>query len=157
MATLSGCGFKPLYGRAASGGGPVAEFSFIEIGAIPDRTGQLLRIALEERLTPRGRPSAPRYMLEVGLQESRSDLVIQRDASSTRAKLRIDASWVLKDLATNAPMLRGASQSTTTFNIVESEFATISAENDARRRAGIEIADDIRLRLGLYFNRRRAG
>ena len=54
-------------------------------------------------------------------------------------------------------MLRGASQSTTTFNIVESEFATISAENDARRRAGIEIADDIRLRLGLYFNRRRAG
>jgi hypothetical protein len=39
------------------------------------------------------------------------------------------------------------------FNILRDEVATLSAEQDARQRALRALSDDIRLRLGLYFQR----
>jgi LPS-assembly lipoprotein len=53
-------------------------------------------------------------------------------------------------------LTRGVSKSTTVFNIVESQFANINAQADARARAVNAISDNIRLRLGLFFKQRRA-
>jgi len=154
---LSGCGFQPLYGRAGVGADGTAaanHLAAVRISPIADRTGQVLRNALYDRLTPRGRPGKPLYTLDVSLEPTRSDLVILQDATSTFAKVRIRAKYVLKDIASGAPLTRGKSESTTIFNIVESEFANIKAETAARERAVNEISDDIRLRLGLFFRRR---
>ena len=151
---LSGCGFRPLYGRGDGQGlAAAAEFSSIIIPPIPDRSGQLLRNALRDRLTPRGVPANPRYRLDVTLNEQRSDLVILRDATSTFAKMRFSAAYALVDFESGKAVTQGRAESTTTFNIVESQFANISAESDARRRAADELAEDIRLRLGLHFHR----
>lgn len=157
VAGLAGCGFQPLYGRIGDAdANVVGHMAAIRIGAIPDRSGQLLRNALQDKLTPRGRPGKPLYRLDVSLAENRSDLVILQDATSTFAKLRIGANYVLIDVASGRPLARGVSESTTIFNIVESEFANINAQADARARAVNAISDDIRLRLGLFFQRRRA-
>jgi LPS-assembly lipoprotein len=64
--------------------------------------------------------------------------------------------YVLTDIASGRPLTRGTSESTTIFNIVESEFANLNAQSDARARAVIQISDDIRLRLGLFFRKRPA-
>ena len=69
--------------------------------------------------------------------------------------MRLVASFALKTADNGAPLSAGRAESTTTFNIVTSEFANLSAERDARRRAVIEISDDIRQRLALYFRSRR--
>ncbi|UUX47947.1 LPS assembly lipoprotein LptE [Nisaea acidiphila] len=127
----------------------------IKISPIPDRAGQLLRNSLRDKLTPRGVPSQPRYRLDIGLNETRTNLVILKDATSTYSKLRMVATFALVDLQTGKPVQRGQSESTTTFNRVDSDFADLAAEKDARRRAADEISEDIRLRLGLYFNRLR--
>ena len=37
------------------------------------------------------------------------------------------------------------------YNVVDSQFATLSAERDAQERAAREVGEDIRTRLGLYF------
>lgn len=146
------CGFEPLYGsKGDAGSDAVAHLASIRIGPIPDRSGQQLRNALQDKLTPRGKAQAGLYRLEVSLVEARSDLVILQDATSTFAKMRIDAKYVLNDIATGRPLTRGTSESTTIFNIVESEFANLNAQADARKRAVNEISDDIRLRLGLFF------
>jgi hypothetical protein len=47
----------------------------------------------------------------------------------------------------------GSEQSTNSYNVADSQFATLNAENDAARRAVREVSDSIRLRLGIYFQR----
>ena len=154
LAGLSGCGFRPLYGRAGDdASGASGHLAAVRVSPIPDRMGQILRNALLDRLTPRGRPQKALYQLDVSLEPTRSDLVILQDATSTFAKVRIKAKFALTDIASGAPLTRGKSESTTIFNIVESEFANIKAETAARGRAVNEISDDIRLRLGLFFRR----
>ncbi len=153
---LSACGFEPLYGnRAGGGGGPVAtpEMQRISIAPIPERSGQMLRNELRDRLVPTGLPSNPRWRLDVVLRETTSDLVILRDATATFAKYVGDAQWVLIDLESDAPATRGRSRRIASYSITSSEFASLQAEADARRRVITEIAEDIRLRLGLYFER----
>lgn len=158
LLALGACGFQPVYGTRGTGStssSVTADLAAISIGPIADRRGQLLRNSLRDKLTPRGVPARARFRLDVSLTENRSDLVILKDSTSTFSKVRFIAEFVLVDLATNQPVHRGRSESTTTFNRVESDFAILAAEKDARRRAADEIGEDIRLRLGLYFDRTR--
>lgn len=151
---LAGCGFQPLYGNRQGGGAAATpEMAQIAIGPIGDRAGQLLRNELRDRLTPGGVPAQPRWRLDVTLTETTTDLVILQDATSTFAKYLGDARWVLIDLASDAPALQGRSRQLASYSISSSEFASLQAESDARRRVVAAIAEDIRLRLGIYFKR----
>ena len=152
--SLAGCGFQPLYGnRSAGGAAALPEMAQVYIPPIPDRAGQLLRNELRDRLTPAGLPDKPRWRLDVSLKETKTDLVILRDATATFAKYVGVAQWVLLDLASDAPAARGQVTRRASYSISSSEFASLQAEEDARRRVVTEIAEDIRLRLGLYFRR----
>ena len=66
-ATLSGCGFQPVYMPTASGKAGVAqrELAAIQVDIIPDRPGQLLRQALQDRLEMGSSGVARRYELSV--------------------------------------------------------------------------------------------
>ena len=44
------------------------------------------------------------------------------------------------------------SRSVTSYDLVDSDFATLSAESDARKRAVRQISEDIKIRLGIYFS-----
>ena len=148
----SGCGFRPLYGNAA--GGPVHEsFSQIRVGIIPDRPGQILRNFLIQRLNPDGRPTEPRYALEVRITEREQRLAITQEAVAERNNLLVTASYSLRDIAENEILLSGNNTSITSFSILLDEVATLSAEQAARERALRDLSDQIRLDLALYFQR----
>jgi LPS-assembly lipoprotein len=150
---LTGCGVEPLYARKPADPGPVPHLAAIQISPIADRAGQLLRNALIDRLTPRSGTTSSLYRLDVSLDEQQTNLVILRDSTSTFSKARFLARYALVDIGTGRRLTQGRAESTTTFDIVESEFANLSAEADARRRAASEVAEDIRLRLALFFQR----
>ena len=154
LALATGCGFQPLYGERG-GGGPGDELAVIEIGLIPDRVGQELRNVLLDRLSPDGVPKRARYLLEVRLTVSKERRGIRKDETATRANLRISAGFVLRRAADGAVLFRGVSQATTSFNIVTSEFATLSAEAAAQRRGVRVLGEDIQARLAAYFGRER--
>lgn len=156
LAPLAGCGFEPLYGTR-DGAAVTAELAAIEVGRIPDRSGQQLRNFLLDRLNPQGRPAKPMYRLSVELVESRVDLAIRKDETATRVNLVITARYQLLDVATGKPVFRAESRVTTSFNIVRSDFGAVSAEIAARRRGAREISDDIRTRVAIFLNRRRVG
>ncbi len=157
LALLAGCGFKPLYAPRDDGAAAIAELAAVKLGRIKDRVGQELRNFLLDRFNPRGQPVNPKYGLDVELDVSRRDLSIRKDATATRANLVISASYRLVDLASQRQLFRATSRVTTSFNIIRSDFGTISAENTARRRGVREISDDIRTRVAVFFNRRREG
>ena len=151
---VSGCGFQPLYAKNPSESTVYNQgFPQVDIGLIPDRLGQILRNELLDRINPRGVAATPTYRLEVAAQERRSDIVILRDSTATFAKFIVEANWRLVDLKTNEVVTKGKNQRTSSFTISSSEYAILQAEKDARQRAATELAEDIRLRLALYFDR----
>ncbi len=124
----------------------------VEIAFIADRTGQLLRNELLDRLTPAGAAQAPRYLLAVTLSESKQSLAIRRDDTATRANLILTAHFKLSEQPADGVVLEGRSRSFNSYNISTFEFATLSAETDARRRATRALAEDIATRLAIFFD-----
>jgi LPS-assembly lipoprotein len=113
-----------------------------------------MRNLLLQRLNPDGTPAQPAYRLETNLSVTKERTGIQITEEATRARLTVSVSFRLYEGGGNGKMLYGGSeQSTNSYNVADSQFATLNAENDAARRAVREVSDSIRLRLGLYFQR----
>ena len=156
FVALTGCGFRPLYG-GDGGQDTIALLSTVAVGVIADRTGQMLRNELLDRMTPRGTPTLPRFKLDVSLSESVRNFGVRKDATTTRTSLTITADFGLVDLQSRERVFSGVSRSVNSFNIVSSEFATAAAEEDARRRAAGDLADDITARAALFMRKTAAG
>jgi LPS-assembly lipoprotein len=154
VVVLAACGFEPLYGeRPGAPNAAVAAMAETRIALIADRSGQELRNALLDRLTPRGQPARPRYELEVGLTERRDNLGISRDDTATYARLTLTASYRLREIASGRVVTSGQSRWTNGFTVVASHFANLTSEADARSRGLREIGDDIRQQLALHFSK----
>lgn len=153
LALTSGCGFQPLYGKKDNQPGNIELLSQVRILTIKDRVGQRLRNYLVDRMNPGGEPGNPRYELAVNVTVSKIELGIERDETATRAKLTLTANYQLRDIRSNAIVTKGVAQSVNSFNIVVSDFATQSAEADARDRAAREASEEIRTQVSLFLNR----
>ena len=152
---LNGCGFSPLY--KSGGNGDLTTLSTIEIAKIKDRAGQQLRNLLLARFAPRGKAARTDYRLTVTLKEAIAELAIRKDETATRANLVVTANFRL--IALRDPSFKsfsGQSISTNSYNILASDFATLSAENDARKRALRSLAEQIRLRVAAALKNRKA-
>jgi LPS-assembly lipoprotein len=150
---LAGCGFRPLYGERANSPAATQYMAAVEIAPIPERIGQELQNHLRVRLNPRGMSANTKYRLQTSLREIRTDLAIRDDASATLANLQLIANYTLHDATSNDVLYKGQSRFTASYNLVRSQFANLVAEDDARSRAVEAISDDMRIRLGIYFDR----
>lgn len=150
---LAACGFEPLYGRDAAKNTP-EEFALIQIDPIKDRIGQLLHNQLRDAINPKGVPAKPRYVLKVTLTESIQDTAIQRTAFAVRANLVLNATFTLQDATTRGQVFSGSAITTAGFSHqTAAEYGTLAGEKDARERAVRDLAEEIRIRLGVYFKR----
>jgi LPS-assembly lipoprotein len=156
LALIGGCGFTPLHGQKQNGDDASSPLRQISVPPIPERLGQLLRIELTNQLTPNGAPRAPVYVLNVTLAEAKQNLAVRKDATATRANLIITATYTLKGVGVEETLLTGNVRSINSYNILDADFATLSAELDARRRATRDLATEIRSRLGIFLSQRTA-
>lgn len=156
LLILAACGFAPVYGSKGGGenGAAAAQLAQVDIANIPDREGQYLRNALIDRFYRSGRPSSPAYMLQVqNLREVLTDLDITKSSDATRGQLKLTATMTLRDAATREVLLTRNLHAVTSYNILASEFSTRVTEENARQNALDDLARQIELQLGLYFNR----
>jgi len=153
---LGSCGFRPLYGQRA-GGSAAADLAAVQISPVNDRLGQILRNDLIERLSPLGEPTSPRYSLRAALSASSAARAIQQDTTITRYDQRIEVGFILVDLATGAGIFRGQSRAIGGYDAVRSDFATLTAQQDAVRRTVREVTEDIRAQLAAFFAGRQGG
>ena len=148
----TGCGFQPLYSHGSGNSSQVLnQLARVQISPIESRIGQILRNFLQDKLTPSGVPSSPTYRLAISLEETRSDMAILRDSTSTFAKVKMKAQYQLINIETKGVLNSGTVTSTTVFNIVSSEYANINAQKDARRRTVRIISETVKERLALFF------
>lgn len=151
---LGACGFRPLYSERHNAG-VTAELAATRIDLIADRTGQKLHNFLLDRFNPKGLAARPRYGLKVTVQTRRRELGIRKDETATRANLTLTARYTLRDWRTNRSLYQGTSSSANSYNILEADFATLAALNDATTRAARELSEKIKTRLSIFFSRAR--
>ena len=151
----TGCGFRPLYQPSSGAAGPLDSFAQVSVAPIPDRIGHQLRNKLLDLLTPQGAPTHPTFELRVTLNETLTELAVEETALATRGNLRLAATMQLVDATSGSIVFASGTSTVSSYDILTSDFATLSAENDARSRAAGVLAEDIRLRLGAFFTERR--
>ena len=126
------CGFRPLYATAGDDYNTAANMARVNVALINDRVGQLTRNALLETLTPRGQRKTPLYDLKVTLSESTSEQGFTKDNEATIADYLIDAKYELVRRSDTKVLRSGGVRARTSYNIVDSDFASIEAEDAAR-------------------------
>ncbi len=147
---VSGCSFRPLYGERDTT--VIPELARIKIYPIENRPGQILRNFLIERLTPKGQPRQPLFALYAETTESVQSLGIRKDETVTRANMIVNAAYRLVRVANGELLYTGQSSSTSGYDILTSDYATLSAEKDAIKNNMHLIADDIKTRISFVIS-----
>ena len=154
LLSLTACGFRPLHGHTQEVSSTATDqLALIKIEQIPDRIGQEFRNALLDRLTPKGQPSKPRYFLRVSVTETIQELGIRKDETATRANFRLHVEYALYDSITREAVFKSKKKTIGSYNIVTSDFATLTAEKDIRKRLILKVSDNIKTSLAIHLSR----
>lgn len=141
-----------MYGQRAPEATEVfSDLAAVEVGVIPDRSGQLLRNELVRLLNPTADSRPGRYTLTVVLKETVDTFAVERSGFATTASIEVVATYSLIDDATGNPVLAANSRAVSGYNLLDNDFSTYVATGDARTRAIEQIAFDIRNRLATHF------
>ena len=153
--TLSACGFRPLYGRVGSD--PAAQEIFASIYVEPiaqERVGYELRNDLIDLLRSANRPLGTAYRLTVDVTETREGTAVQTDSTITRYDIVFTAKYALTD-SNLKPVLSGTETTLESFDVAQSPYSSLTAQADAEKRAAQDIAEHIRIDLGVHFSHAR--
>ncbi|MCB2096057.1 MAG: hypothetical protein AB7F91_09800 [Parvularculaceae bacterium] len=136
---LSGCGFQPLYATADGSAAGLRDVALGEVAA-PEEIRPLVMRAFERRTS--SEPSSANFDLTVSTTEQAQRLAVQIDASVTRYNYRLVGRYTLIERTTGA-RYSGRVTSIASFNVVNSQYSTLFAEDAAREKAATQLVEDI--------------
>lgn len=156
--------------ESSQAGGVKAALAEVKIGLIPDRAGQQLRNQLLDLMNAGGEPSRPMYRLDITLTTEKTALATRSDASVSLSRLRTVLRYKLvaihqtaevgkaeaaakdttgKDATPRAAVPpasqdlvldQGTLTASTSYNVLDSLFASKAAEDDALARSLKDLA-----------------
>ena len=147
----SGCGFHPLYGDSGDTTQNAEKLAAIYVDPIPERLGYELRNTLIDLFDSSGRPSEDSYRLHVTLTQKSQGVAVQNDAAITRFNDTLTVTYVLSDMK-GTVITQGSETGLSAYNVVESPYATLTAQRDADTRSAEDIAYRVRTDLAVFFS-----
>lgn len=154
-AALAGCGFRPMYKQdTSSTGNTVDAFSDILIEQANDRRDQLLRNDLLDLLTPLGSPDRPKYMLVYKVTESIGAVFTTRSEEVTRNNMNVSVAYSLREYETGKQVYAFDTSTYASYNLTVADYSNLISEKNARVRALRDSAEQARIVLGNFFQRR---
>lgn len=159
---VAGC-FQPLYGeRSPTGGSAIRErLAAVDIepinvpnGTPASRIAVLVQNELRFGLTGGGGPAAATHRLTIKFSSGIASIIIDRTTGRSEfTNFNLDATYVLKEIASNKNVVTGSAVTRVTYDIPgqEQRFAADRGQRDAEERAAKLLADQIRTRLASYF------
>ena len=157
---LAGCSPHPLYAPAAFGNetpqavSVQAQLRQVQVALLPERTGQMLRQALQSRLEAGKTPDYTRYSLAVSFNIAQIGLGIQNDSSITYLRFIATAPWSLteQDSPTHQILVSNTAQAADDMNTFDNApFGQELETGTVEARLADAIADQIVVRLAHYF------
>jgi hypothetical protein len=159
LSTLGGCGFHPVYMPTASGkpGAAQRDLSTVFVEIIPERPGQILRQALQERFgDDSGTPA--NYNLRVAFSIAGEGIGVESNNLATRIRLVGSVSWTLighDDKRTT--LTTGSARSIDGVNIFDSQYFASDLEVEAvQKRMAENLATQITTQLAIWFRQQAA-
>jgi LPS-assembly lipoprotein len=144
---------------ASGAAGPAQrELAAIHVAIIPDRPGQLLRQALQDRLEMGSSGVAQRYVLTVSYWIAGEGIAIQVNDIATRIRETGNATWTLvaQDVG-RTKLTTGYARALDALNITDSQYFGLDLDNESlQKRMAVAIADQIAMQLAMYFRKRAA-
>ncbi|MEX1147755.1 MAG: LPS assembly lipoprotein LptE [Sphingomonadales bacterium] len=152
---LAGCGFTPMYAARDDGSSTAAELGSVTVEPVTDRgrsyrLGQMMEHELTERFYRAGAQSV-RFRLEMDLEREREGFGFRPDEAVTRVGLRLRARYRLIDVSTDKVVFADTAQAYNSFDVVQSEFATLAAEQDMESRLVDDLGQIIESRLARHL------
>ncbi len=149
---LAACGFTPLYG-GDGGAGVQQRMNAVAVGIIPDRTGQMLREALQTQLDGGSAPEQELYVLSVSYSIATEGIGVQPDTSTSRNRFIATATWSLAPIGDpDRPLAQGHASTEDAANIIDQQYFALSLETDTvNQHLADEIAGQISTQLAAYF------
>ena len=146
---LAACGFRPMY---ADNLDPQLAAIFVE--PVAERDGYELRNTLIDLLHSDGDKAGKRYRLHIVMNESSQGIALQNDATITRYNTTLGATFELYDMKGDL-LTKGTQSEMAAYNVVQSPYATLTAQMDSSKRAAQDVAERIHLDLGVWFRNRK--
>lgn len=131
------CGFQPVYGPDGTSSGLHGQ---VDIEPPRDFFGFAFVRHMESRL---GLSNVPTYRLSTVLSVEESSLGITSDQITTRFQLVGLAQFRLIEIATSETVSQGEVETFTSYSATGTPFATRSAQQDARDRLMVALADQV--------------
>lgn len=153
MLTVQGCGFKPLYGQKDGLDDVTADLKNVYVASIPERFGQQIRLALQERMASDG-PEAPHtYKLIVKPSLSAEAVDIHGDNTTGRTRMVGLAHWQLLTIEQTPRLLsEGDTRTLDGFSSVyEQYFAETLNMESAEGRIAQNLAEQITQQVAIWF------
>jgi LPS-assembly lipoprotein len=135
---LSSCGFRPLYATDGGGGTGLSRMALVDVEAT-DGVTDIVGRAFARRI--RGGDEAL-YDLSVKATEQAERLAVQIDASVTRYNYRLVGDYTVVERSSGKRYV-GNVISIASFNVVNSQYSTLFAEEQAREKAAAQLVEDI--------------
>jgi len=157
---LAGCSLHPLYAPNAFGNADKTDLAVqgqlrqVQVTLIPERDGQVLRLALQDRLDAGDDPGFSRYTLSTNYSITESGLGLLNDNTTTYTRIIATATWSLttQDLDTPIVLVTNTAQAVDGMNQFDNQpFAQDLEDATVRKRLADAIADQIVTRLAHYF------
>lgn len=149
---LSGCGFKPMYGKSANLD-VNDELQKIYVPVLSDRYGQLVRQSLQQNLAGAGPEDPKTYQLDVSPSLTEEAIDIHYDNSSGRARMIGKAHWTLKTISIEPVVLaQGDAETMDGYTVTyEQYFAQSLNDETAQGRVAKNLADEVTQQVATWF------
>jgi LPS-assembly lipoprotein len=161
LLSLAGCGFHPVYMPTASGkAGPAArELAAVDVALIPERSGQLLRQALQERFADDSRGTPLQYDLRASMSIAEDSIDIRPDTVATRMRITGTSNYALWTKAfPPTHLISGRVHAVDSFNILNQQYFAMDMSIEAlTRRLADALADQITTQIATYFRQHAVG
>lgn len=154
LLALAACGFQPMYAPTALGP-EGAVVGAIAVPEVPGKAGHAFRTEFTRLLDiERGR-GGPEKRLEITVKEQIIPLGLRIDETATRADLILTGGYKLFD-AQGAEVAKGQINATASYDIPVAAYGAAAAQDDARERAGVTLAQRLRTDIALRLRARKA-
>lgn len=157
LILLTGCGFKPLYGKSTNAGISKALLAGISVDPVTTtdgRMGQQLKIELEDHLNPGGVvPGNPAYRLKVTLAETNSAIGVAPDGTISRYNVYLNSTYILLRNSDGRQVTTGSVSDVNSYNnVTNAYYSTYISQEDAIKRGVTELAELYRVRMAAYLS-----
>ena len=136
---LQSCGFQPLYATTGGAAPGLRNVALSTVAAAEDIEPVITR-AFSRRTA--ATPSEAQYDLLVSADEQAERLAVQIDASVTRYNYRLVGNYTLVERS-GGKNYKGRVVSIASFNVVNSQYSTLFAEDAAREKAAMQLVEDV--------------